>query len=285
MTRVGRPTAPRDWESRALKAEAELAQIRKIISDGRAVHLNTLRGGIAKMTPAEIGHLYRGDEGAQVIGEIRRQSPDAGVSFYPPLMVKPGDNRAGADARLVESYVRQQKFVPDQTALVWRMDLGNWSGELVWRRAAQDALRSINTRLEAELAEAKQVSEDRLRSANRLLKRARSAEAAAKAFPPLMSDLSGLLDRLQEVSGFAQEDDLLVVRRGAVGNKRQRAAAARALETYAHAVKAGKAPLYCMDVADEIVAAWLSFAPASSKLIAVLRTILGGKHENNGGNA
>jgi hypothetical protein len=36
-----------------------------------------LRGGIAKPTPAQVGHLYRGDEAAEVIREVARQNPDA----------------------------------------------------------------------------------------------------------------------------------------------------------------------------------------------------------------
>jgi hypothetical protein len=45
--------------------------------DPATVHINMLRGGIAKPTPAQIGHLYRGDEAAEVIAEVARQNPDA----------------------------------------------------------------------------------------------------------------------------------------------------------------------------------------------------------------
>lgn len=45
------------------------------LSDPVAVHINMLRGGIAKLTPAQIGHLYRGDEAVQVIAEVLRQNP------------------------------------------------------------------------------------------------------------------------------------------------------------------------------------------------------------------
>ena len=45
------------------------------LSDPSFVHLNMLRGGIAKLTPAQIGHLYRGAEAAEVIAEVLRQNP------------------------------------------------------------------------------------------------------------------------------------------------------------------------------------------------------------------
>lgn len=86
-----------------------------------------------------------------------------------------------------------------------------------------------------------------------------------------MPELSALIERLSV--GAGREDDLLVVRRGCVGTNRQRLAAARSLETYALAVRAGKAPLYSVDVADEIVDAWLRNAPASAILIAALKAL------------
>jgi len=56
------------------EAADTIERLQSVLSDPAGVHLNTLRGGIAKMTPAQIGHLYRGEEGTQVIAEIRRQS-------------------------------------------------------------------------------------------------------------------------------------------------------------------------------------------------------------------
>lgn len=47
-----------------------------LLKDPNAVHLNMLRGGIAKLTPAQIGHLYRGEEAEEVIREVRRQNPE-----------------------------------------------------------------------------------------------------------------------------------------------------------------------------------------------------------------
>jgi hypothetical protein len=52
-------------------------QVESALRDPATVHINMLRGGIAKPTPAQIGHLYRGDEAAEVIREVARQNPDA----------------------------------------------------------------------------------------------------------------------------------------------------------------------------------------------------------------
>lgn len=54
--------------------------IRDVLKDPTAVHLNMLRGGIAKPSPTNIGHLYRGEEAAEVVREVMRQNPDA----FPP---------------------------------------------------------------------------------------------------------------------------------------------------------------------------------------------------------
>ncbi len=40
-----------------------------------AIHANMLRGTLPKLTAAQIGHLYRGDEAREVITEIERQNP------------------------------------------------------------------------------------------------------------------------------------------------------------------------------------------------------------------
>jgi hypothetical protein len=47
------------------------------LQDAHVIHANMLRGTIAKLTPAQIGHLYRGEEAAAVIAEVTRQNPDA----------------------------------------------------------------------------------------------------------------------------------------------------------------------------------------------------------------
>ncbi|MFN7610018.1 MAG: hypothetical protein ACK5QX_03645 [bacterium] len=52
-------------------------QVETALRDPATVHINMLRGGIAKPTPAQVGHLYRGDEAAEVIREVARQNPDA----------------------------------------------------------------------------------------------------------------------------------------------------------------------------------------------------------------
>ena len=73
--------------------------------------------------------------------QARTQGPGEGL--YPPLMVNPMKCRDSGqvDARLTEAYVRQQAFVPDQSALVWRADLGRWKSELLRLRALVDLLR------------------------------------------------------------------------------------------------------------------------------------------------
>lgn len=48
--------------------------VEKLLLDPKVVHLNMLRGGIAKLTPEQIGHLYRGDEARAVIAELERQN-------------------------------------------------------------------------------------------------------------------------------------------------------------------------------------------------------------------
>lgn len=47
------------------------------LKDPATVHINMLRGGIAKPTPTAIGHLYRGDEAREVVAEVQRQNPEA----------------------------------------------------------------------------------------------------------------------------------------------------------------------------------------------------------------
>jgi hypothetical protein len=62
-------------EPRPPQEGAEPVALEALLKDPNAVHLNMLRGGIAKLTPAQIGHLYRGDEAEEVIREVRRQNP------------------------------------------------------------------------------------------------------------------------------------------------------------------------------------------------------------------
>lgn len=52
-------------------------ELEKVLEDPKFVHLNMLRGGIAKPAPAQMGHLYRGDEARQLVDEVKRQNPDA----------------------------------------------------------------------------------------------------------------------------------------------------------------------------------------------------------------
>jgi len=61
----------------ALAASPVQPSLETMLADPNMVHINMLRGGIAKLTPAQIGHLYRGDEAKAVIDEVTRQNPDA----------------------------------------------------------------------------------------------------------------------------------------------------------------------------------------------------------------
>lgn len=51
--------------------------LERALANPDLIHLNMLRGGIAKPSPAQMGHLYRGDEARQLVDEVKRQNPDA----------------------------------------------------------------------------------------------------------------------------------------------------------------------------------------------------------------
>ena len=52
-----------------------------LLKDPQAVHINMLRGDIAKLIPEQIGHLYRGEEAKAVIAELLRQNPEAAAAL------------------------------------------------------------------------------------------------------------------------------------------------------------------------------------------------------------
>lgn len=54
--------------------------IKALLQDPTEVHINMLRGTIAKITPAQIGHLYRGQDAVDVIAEVLRQNPEVLVA-------------------------------------------------------------------------------------------------------------------------------------------------------------------------------------------------------------
>jgi len=54
------------------RLRAELAQWQAL--DANAVHINMLRGTMPKLTPKQIGHLYRGDEAGEVLNEVITQN-------------------------------------------------------------------------------------------------------------------------------------------------------------------------------------------------------------------
>lgn len=47
------------------------------LQDSHAVHINMLRGTIAKLTPAQVAHLYGNEDLAEIVAEIKRQHPEA----------------------------------------------------------------------------------------------------------------------------------------------------------------------------------------------------------------
>lgn len=50
----------------------------ELLKDSHSVHINMLRGEIAKLTPAQVAHLYSDEECAEIVAEIRRQRPKSG---------------------------------------------------------------------------------------------------------------------------------------------------------------------------------------------------------------
>lgn len=55
----------------------ELAGSLEILDTADGVHIAILRGSIAKPTPAQIGHLYRGEDAVAVVAEVWRQNAEA----------------------------------------------------------------------------------------------------------------------------------------------------------------------------------------------------------------
>jgi len=55
----------------------DMAAALDALSTPDGVHMAILRGSIAKPTPAQIGHLYRGDDAVSVAAEVRRQQAEA----------------------------------------------------------------------------------------------------------------------------------------------------------------------------------------------------------------
>ena len=85
--------APASEANAALIARAPaMASELALLADPNSVHLNMLRGGIAKPTPAQIGHLYRGEGAVSVVAEVRRQNAEAFA----------GDEIATLNARVAE---------------------------------------------------------------------------------------------------------------------------------------------------------------------------------------
>jgi hypothetical protein len=67
------------------------------------------------------------------IGSDPLKNPDNAVTAVERMTADP---TAGAMDRLAKAAAVQQPEVPDQTALVWRIDIERVRMELIWRRAA-----------------------------------------------------------------------------------------------------------------------------------------------------
>lgn len=52
----------------------QVRNLGRMLKDANTLHLNMLRGGLPKLAPAHIGHLYRGGEALAVIAEVARQN-------------------------------------------------------------------------------------------------------------------------------------------------------------------------------------------------------------------
>lgn len=70
---------------------------------------------------------------------------------FDPLKLEGNRSKEAAWERLRYAYVLQQQFVPDQTALVWRVDLGMFRHELIRLRALADINRVEIEKLKAEI--------------------------------------------------------------------------------------------------------------------------------------
>lgn len=70
----GRPPASRVVGAETASRDTQAASP-EVLSNPAAVHLNMLRGSIARPSPANIAHLYRGDEAVDLLSELLRQHP------------------------------------------------------------------------------------------------------------------------------------------------------------------------------------------------------------------
>lgn len=64
-------------EAARLLREPVAGEVEAAMCDPNMVHINMLRDGIAKLTPEQIGHLYRDEEAVRVVAEVQRQNPEA----------------------------------------------------------------------------------------------------------------------------------------------------------------------------------------------------------------
>jgi hypothetical protein len=157
--------------------EQALDEVFSRLGDPVFVHLNMLRGGIAKPTPGQMGHLYRGDEAVQLVAEVRRQNAEAfhdaevADARTPPEHWL-GDDRYGrwprsaagwdwandqADGSALDASIRRLQFnsdladprAPNQLTLALRLDIIRVLGQLIWRTAQSESRAEVIRRLKA----------------------------------------------------------------------------------------------------------------------------------------
>jgi hypothetical protein len=68
----------------------------------------------------------------------------------------------GSQNRMQSGCDMQQSGVPDQTALVWRIDINRVNGELIWRRAAMQGLKEQDAKIAKMLDALKRIANPRL---------------------------------------------------------------------------------------------------------------------------
>ena len=75
--------------------------------------------------------------------KTKQTFPDIGPD---PLQVRDAPGRGCVEAsleRVRAAHCKQQEGVPDQTALVWRIDLMRLTGELIWRTAGHQRFSAV----------------------------------------------------------------------------------------------------------------------------------------------
>lgn len=141
-----------------------------------AQRISELRDQVRGEFHSHTENLRLKEQLAQAQGEVARLKagfPDIGPDplKLPTVEWAEAATEDSTKKRLRDIYCKQQAGVPDQTALVWRIDLTRMMGKYVWRRAQGEQFQACMERRreqEAELATARAECE-RLRESERIL--------------------------------------------------------------------------------------------------------------------